>query len=180
MVCSGGHLDKGLVQVYTGEGKGKTTAALGQALRAIGRGLRVYMAQLLKGQETGELLSAKKLEPYLTIHQFGSGLFIVGRDPNPEELAMAKAAWAEICRIVGSGEHDIVILDEISHAVQLGLIECGQVLQLLVQKPGYVELILTGRDMPEELIDAADLVTEMVALKHPYDRGVAVRKGIEF
>lgn len=175
-----GHLDLGLVQVYTGDGKGKTTAALGQALRAVGQGLTVYMAQFIKGQETGELLAAKRLAPDLTIRQFGLGKFIAGREPSPEELEMAQAGWAEIARSVDSGEYDIVILDEISHAIRVGLIGVEQVLEMLNRRPRQLEVILTGRGMPRDLIEIADLVTDMVAVKHPYEQGIRVRKGIEF
>lgn len=180
MTLAGEHLDLGLVQVYTGDGKGKTTAALGQALRAVGRGLRVYMAQFIKGQETGELLAAKRLAPDFMIRQFGSGKFITGREPSQGELEMAKAGWTEIRKVVDSGQYDIVILDEISHAIRVGLIGLEEVEELLNQRPRQIELILTGRRMPPDLIEAADLVTEMVAVKHPYDRGIKVRRGIEF
>lgn len=174
------HLGLGLVQVYTGDGKGKTTAALGQLFRAVGRGLNVYMAQFLKGQETGEVLAAARFIPQLIIRQFGLGRFIVGREPNPEELALARAGWEEIREVIASGQYDIVVLDEISHAVRVGLIEPEMVLRMLEERPGPVELILTGQDMPPSLLEAADLVTEMVAVKHPYDRGIPARKGIEF
>lgn len=180
MTVADGHLDLGLVQVYTGDGKGKTTAALGQALRAVGRGLKVYMAQFIKGQETGELLVAKRLAPDFVIRQFGLGKFITGREPSSEELEMAKAGWAEITRVADSGEYDIVILDEISHAIRVGLIRIEQVLELLDRRPKQLEVILTGRRMPGELTEVADLVTDMVAVKHPYDRGIRMRKGIEF
>ena len=180
MAVANRHLDLGLVQVYTGNGKGKTTAALGQALRAIGRGLTVYMAQFIKGQETGELLAVERLAPDFTIRQFGSGKFIVQREPSQDERDLARTGWLEIVKVVDDGQHDIVILDDISHAIRVGLIELEQVLQLIAQRPRGVEIILTGRSMPRELLEAADLVTDMVAIKHPYDQGIQVRKGIEF
>lgn len=173
-------LKKGLVQVYTGDGKGKTTAAMGQALRAIGRGLRVYVGQFIKGRETGEMLALQRLQPNIIFRQFGSGKFIRDRRPDPEELAAASQAWNEIISVVDNGEFDMVILDEISHAVRTGLIELEKVKEVIVSRPSHVELILTGRNMPQELIELADLVTEMVAVKHPLDRGVPARKGIEF
>ncbi|NLA57817.1 MAG: cob(I)yrinic acid a,c-diamide adenosyltransferase [Firmicutes bacterium] len=173
-------LDFGLVQVYTGDGKGKTTAALGQALRAVGRGLRVYMAQFIKGQESGEHLAAQRLCSYLTISQLGTGEFIINREPTEEELALAQAGWSEISQVVQRGGYDLVILDEISHAVKVGLITIEQVLGLISKRPKHVEMILTGRDMQAELIAAADLVTEMRCVRHPYDRGLKVRKGIEY
>ena len=173
------HLDFGLVQVYTGNGKGKTTAALGQALRAVGRGLKVYMAQFIKGQESGEHLAAQWL-PDLSISQLGSGEFIINREPTREELALAQAGWSEISHVVQSGRYDVVLLDEIRHAVKVSLIGLQQVLELVSRRPQHVEIILTGRDMPAELIAAADLVTEMCCVRHPYDRGVKVRKGIEY
>lgn len=173
-------LNMGLVQVYTGDGKGKTTAALGQALRAIGRGLNVYMAQFVKGQETGELSAAAMLSPHLVIRQFGLGRFIIGRAPNTEELAMAQQGWTEVVNAIQSDQYDIIILDEISHGIRVGLINLELVLQIINKRPRHIELILTGRNMPTEITDAADLVTEMVALKHPFDQGVESRKGIEF
>lgn len=180
MTVAGERLDLGLVQIYTGNGKGKTTAALGQALRATGRGLRVYMAQFIKGQETGELLAVERLAPDFVIKQFGLGKFIKGRQPSQEELDVAKAGWTEVMQVVTRGEYDLVILDEISHAIRVGLIDLEEVLALLAQRPGHVEMILTGRSMPADLIQVAALVTDMVAVKHPYDQGIPMRKGIEF
>ena len=174
------HLNVGLVQVYTGDGKGKTTAALGQSLRAIGRGLDVYMAQFIKGQETGELFAVAMLSPHLIIRQFGLGRFIIGRGPDDEELAMARHGWTELLEAMHSGQYDIIILDEISHAVHLELIELDHVLQAIKQRPRHIEMILTGRNMPAAILETADLITEMVAVKHPYDQGIQVRRGIEF
>lgn len=180
MTLAGEHLNLGLVQIYTGNGKGKTTAALGQALRATGRGLRVYMAQFIKGQETGELMAVERLAPDFVIRQFGLGKFIRGQEPSREDLEMAKAGWMEVNQVVNGGQYDLVILDEISHAIRVGLIELEEVLALLALRPEHVEMILTGRNMPEDLIQSADLVTEMLAVKHPYDQGIPMRKGIEF
>ncbi|NLK07108.1 MAG: cob(I)yrinic acid a,c-diamide adenosyltransferase [Firmicutes bacterium] len=178
--CPRPHLDFGLIQVYTGDGKGKTTAALGQALRAAGRGLKVFMAQFMKGQQTGELLIAPKLSPQLVIKQYGSGEFIIGREPSAEEQALAQMALFEFKEALHSGEYDILILDEISHAIQLGLVGLKDVLGMLKRRPNYVELILTGSGMPKEIIRHADLVTEMIAVKHPYEQGIEARMGIEF
>lgn len=180
MTLAGKHLDLGLVQVYTGNGKGKTTAALGQALRATGGGLKVYMAQFIKGQETGELLAAERLAPDFLIRQFGLGKFIKGRKPSQQDLEAAKVGWTEVSQVVTGGQYDLVILDEISHAIRVGLIGLEQVLTLLAQRPEHVEMILTGRNMPEALIQVANLVTDMVAVKHPYDHGIPMRKGIEY
>jgi len=174
------HLEFGLVQVYTGDGKGKTTAALGQALRAVGRELKVYMAQFIKGQESGEHWAAPRLAPQLTISQLGTGEFIINREPTREELALAEAGWSEVCQAVNGGSYDLVILDEISHAVEVGLIQAERVVDLISGRPKHVEIILTGRSMPPELVAVAGLVREMRLVRHPYDRGVKVRKGIEY
>jgi len=169
----------GLVQVYTGDGKGKTTAALGLALRAAGHGLRTYIGQFLKGRPTGELKAAKLLEPYLTIEQFGEADFVLTRG-DPRQAALARRGLQRIRQILASGEYDIVVLEEINVALELELIPLEDVLALMEERPSEVELVLTGRGAPQELISRADLVTEMVAIKHPYQRGVKARLGIEF
>jgi len=173
-------LEKGLVQVYTGNGKGKSSAAFGLALRAIGRGLKVYIIQFIKGGfDYGELYIVDKL-PNLTLKAFGRGKFVTQKPAEKVDVKFAEEALALAEEVVKSGEYDIVILDEINVALNLKLIEIGKVLELVKNKPKHVELILTGRYAPNEIIEAADLVTEMKEVKHPFNKGFEARKGIEY
>jgi len=173
-------LEKGLVQVYTGNGKGKTTAAFGLALRAIGRGLKVYIIQFIKGGfDYGELYVVDKL-PNLTLKAFGRGKFVTEKPAGKEDVELAEEALALAEEVVKSGEYDMVILDEINVALNLKLIKIKKVLELIKNKPKHVELILTGRYAPNEIIEAADLVTEMKEVKHPFNKGFQARKGIEY
>lgn len=173
-------LEKGLVQVYTGNGKGKSSAAFGLALRAIGRGLKVYIIQFIKGGfDYGELYIVDKL-PNLTLKAFGRGKFVTEKPPGKADVELAEEAFALAEEVVKSGEYDIVILDEINVALNLKLIQIEKVLELIKNKPKHVELVLTGRYAPNEIIEAADLVTEMKEVKHPYNRGFQARKGIEY
>ena len=173
-------LKKGLVQVYTGDGKGKTSAAFGLALRAIGRGLNVYIIQFIKGGfDYGELYIIDKL-PNLKLKAFGQGKFVTQLPPGEKDIKIAKEAFNLAKKIIMSGEYDIVILDEINVALSLRLIKTEDVVNLIKEKPEHVELVLTGRYAPKEIIEAADLVTEMREIKHPFQKGVPPRKGIEF
>lgn len=173
-------MEKGLIQIYTGNGKGKTTAALGLALRAVGHRLKVLVVQFMKGNiDYGELESARKLFPYLTIRQMGQKTFISRAHPDPTDLQLAQEGFFLARKAIENGEYDIVILDEINMAVDYGLIPLSDVLELIDSKPETVELILTGRNAKAEIMDRADLVTEMVDRKHYYDKGVSARKGIE-
>ncbi len=173
-------LEKGLIQVYTGNGKGKTSAAFGLALRAIGRGLRVYIIQFIKGGfDYGELYIVDRL-PNVKMKTFGRGKFITEMPPKDEDFKLAKEAFELAQEVVNSGEFDIVILDEINIALSLRLIRVEEVVNLIKNKPSYVELVLTGRNAPSEITDIADLVTEMKEIKHPYTRGLPPRKGIEY
>ena len=173
-------LENGLVQVYTGNGKGKTTAAFGLALRAIGRGLKVYIIQFIKGGfDYGELYVVDKL-PNLKLKAFGRGKFVTEKPAGKEDVELAEEALALAEEVVKSGEYDIVILDEINVALSLKLIKTEKVLELIKNKPKHVELILTGRYAPNEIIEAADLVTEMKEVKHPFNKGYQARKGIEY
>lgn len=173
-------LERGLIQVYTGLGKGKTTAALGLALRAAGQGLKVYIIQFMKGwPDYGELVSVEKL-PNITLRQFGRPEFVDKDSPDPEDVRQAHEALAHARQIITGGEHDIVVLDEINVALDFGLISLAEVLGLLDAKPEQVELVLTGRYAQAEVVKRADLVTEMLNIKHPYAEGVQGRRGIEY
>jgi cob(I)alamin adenosyltransferase len=173
-------LENGLVQVYTGNGKGKTTAAFGLALRAVGRGLKVYVIQFIKGGfDYGELYVVDKL-PNLKLKAFGTGKFITEKPAGKEDVKLAEEALALAEAVVRSGKYDIVILDEINVALHLGLIKTEKVLELMKNRPKHVELILTGRYAPNEIIEVADLVTEMREVKHPFNKGYQARKGIEY
>lgn len=173
-------LEKGLIQVYTGKGKGKTTAALGLALRAVGRKLRVCMIQFVKGCEPcGEHLAAEMLAPYLTIVQTGHKGWLGRKKPGPEVTALTRKAFEMAQKAVSGKEYDLVILDEINIAVSYGLVTVEELLQLMKEKDTHLELVLTGRNATPEIIAAADLVTEMREIKHYFKAGVPARIGIE-
>ena len=172
---------KGLVIVHTGNGKGKTTAALGLALRAVGQGLKVAMVQFIKGSWKYGELRAPEFLPGFEIHPMGRGFIDrASPEPNPEDVAMAQDTFRAVREKVLSGAYDMVILDEVNYAVSYGLLAKEEVLQLLRDKPERVHLVLTGRNAPQEFIDAADLVTEMREIKHPKQKGVSAQKGVEF
>ncbi|MHC4778679.1 MAG: cob(I)yrinic acid a,c-diamide adenosyltransferase [Planctomycetota bacterium] len=173
-----GDLGPGYVHVYTGNGKGKTTAALGLALRAVGAGLPVFMAQFLKGQKYSELDAAARLHDLLTLNQYGGERFIRG-EPTEEDIRLAREGLAKAGEVLASRKYRIVILDEAVICPALGLFTLEELLALVDSKPQGVELVLTGRNAPPELIDRADLVTEMVEIKHYFEKGVQARKGIE-
>lgn len=176
-------LSKGYVQVYTGDGKGKTTAALGLGLRASGGGFKVYMVQFLKGGDTGELHSIEKLEPNFRIFRFERprGFFWTLSEEEKIELQKDMKKALEFCRsVIKNRECDLLIIDEIMGALHTKLIDVSEVLELIKSKPEDMELILTGRNVPPEIMDAADLVTEMKEVKHYFNKGVNARKGIEF
>lgn len=172
-------LERGCIQVYTGNGKGKTTAALGLALRAVGRGLRVCVFQFIKGGGSyGEHLIADKLAPLFTIIQTGRPGWVNTKDIS-EDRRTAQDALERARGIITSGDYDLVVLDEINGAVGFGLVDVEQVLELISLKPETTELVLTGRNAHEKVIEAADLVTEMREVKHYYKAGVPARTGIE-
>ncbi|MFQ6127424.1 MAG: cob(I)yrinic acid a,c-diamide adenosyltransferase [Thermoplasmata archaeon] len=172
--------DLGLIQVYTGTGKGKTTASLGLAMRACGHGLKVYMIQFMKGKiDYGELRAAEKIEG-LTIEQFGRPEFVDKDNPAEEDVKLARKALQKSKEVILSGEYDIVILDEINVAIEWNLVELGDVIDLLNRKPKNVEIILTGRYARKEIIDMADLVSEIREVKHPFKRGMHSRLGVDF
>lgn len=168
---------QGYTHVYTGNGKGKTTAALGLALRAVCAGKKVFMGQFIKGMEYSEL-KAPQWMPNFTIEQYGRDCFIKN-DPTKEDIAIATAGLKKSREILLSGEYDLFILDEINVALYFKLFSEEDVLSLMREKPSHVELILTGRYAPDSIIEAADLVTEMKEIKHYYQQGVAARTGIE-
>lgn len=172
-------LEKGYVHVYTGHGKGKTTAALGLGLRAAGAGLKVYMIQFMKGRRYSEIDAVEQLQNF-TIVQFGRDEFVSKENPEQIDVDLAQQGLEHAKEIIKKGEHDLVILDEINVAVDFNLIPLEDVLRLLREKPGKVELVLTGRYASPELVKDADLVTEMLEIKHPYQEGVLARKGIDY
>lgn len=169
---------QGFVQVYTGDGKGKTTAALGLALRAAGAGLRVYIGQLIKNADYSELRTLHRLADLITIEQFGRGCMLVTK-PEQADIDAARAGLLALRTALHSGTFDLVIADEINVACALGLLVEQDLLDLLAERPETVELVLTGRGAPASVLDRADLVTEMRSIKHYYDQGVSARKGIE-
>ncbi len=171
---------KGYIQVYTGNGKGKTTAALGLAIRAAGHGLRTYIGQFLKGQPYGEIAALRQFSRLITIEQFGRKGFVhVTENPDEEDINRARQGLARCLQAMLSGRYQIVVLDEINVALYFGLIEEKEMLAFLAKKPEPVEVILTGRYAPPSIIRRADLVTEMKERKHYYQKGVLARKGIE-
>jgi cob(I)alamin adenosyltransferase len=173
-------LEKGFVQVYTGNGKGKTSAAFGLALRAVGRGLKVYVIQFIKGGfDYGELYVMDKL-PNLTLKSFGRGKFITTKPAEKEDVDLAEQALELAKKVVENGQYDVVVLDEVNVALHLKLVNLKEVLEIARNKPQHVELVLTGRHAPREIVETADLVTEMVEVKHPFNKGFKAREGIEY
>ena len=169
---------KGLIQVYTGNGKGKTTAALGLALRAAGAGLKVYVGQFIKSGAYSELKTLKKLKKQITVEQYGRGCLIKGR-PVKKDIDLANKGLGRARRILEKRQYDLVVMDEINVALKLKLLDMESVLALIKTRPEKTELVLTGRWAHPEIIKLADLVTEMKETKHYFRKGVAARKGIE-
>lgn len=170
--------ENGYVHVYTGNGKGKTTAAIGLAVRAAGAGLRVYIAQFIKGKVYSEIHALKRFEDQITVRQFGRGCFIFNA-PEAEDFRLAENGLTEVRRILDEEDYGVVIFDEANVAVSLGLFPVERLLELIAAKPRQTELVFTGRNAPPQLIDQADLVTEMREIKHYYTNGVIGRTGIE-
>ncbi len=171
---------KGMIQVYTGNGKGKTTAALGLACRASGQKKKVLMIQFMKGKVNyGELSSAKKL-PGFTIKQFGRPSFVDKKNPAPADIKGAREGLAFAAKAIGSGKYDMIILDELNVALDFHLVPLKDVLNLIATKPEKMELVITGRYANPKVIKLADLVSEVKEVKHYYQQGVLARKGIEF
>ena len=169
---------KGYVQVYTGDGKGKTTAAIGLAIRALGAGWRVFIAQFLKSGEYSEHKALAQFSDHLTIKTYGRNVFIKG-EPEEEDRRLAQEGYQEIAEIVASGQYRLVILDEANVAVHYELITIAQLLDLIDRRAEGVELLITGRYAHSPLIERADLVTEMRGIKHYFDRGIKARVGVE-
>lgn len=173
-------LEKGCVHVYTGDGKGKTSAALGLALRALGHGMRVFMVQFIKGvehSEYGEIIAAQRIKNF-TIVQFGAGF--VGHHAKKIDELSAGYGLKYAKEAIQSGRYDVVILDEINMAVYFGLVDEEAVVELIKSKPEGVELVLTGRYASPKIMELSDYVTEMRMVKHPFERGLTARKGIEY
>lgn len=170
---------KGYIQIYTGNGKGKTTAALGLALRAVGAGKKVFFAQFVKGKPYAEIEAVTKYLPQITIQQYGRGCFIE-KAPTEADIQAAQHGLEEIEKIIRTGEHDVVILDEACIALYFKLISLEQLIAAIKAKPEATEIVVTGRYAPKELIECADLVTEMKEVKHYYTQGIEAREGIEY
>ncbi len=171
-------MDKGYVQVYTGDGKGKTTAALGLVLRAAGAGFKVFVGQFLKSGDYSEIKALARFSDLVTVRQYGLGRFVKGR-PAPEEIESAREGLREAEDALLSGRYDLVVLEEANVAASIGLFSVDELLSIIARKPLKTELLITGRNADPRVIAAADLVTEMRAVKHYYDKGVMARVGIE-
>ena len=175
-------LRRGLIIVNTGPGKGKTTAAMGTALRAVGQGMRVLMLQFLKGSwHYGELDAVKAFGDKFILKQMGRGFVKVGAEkPDAEDVRMVEEAWAEAEMAIQSGEWDLVVLDEINYAISYGMLDPAKVAESLARKPEMVHVILTGRNAHPTIVELADTVTEMRQVKHAYEKGVMAQRGIEY
>ena len=175
-------MKKGYVQIYTGNGKGKTTAALGLVLRALGAGLKIFVGQFLKHGDYSEIKALTKYSKIykdrITIEQYGSGRFVKGK-PTQDEKEQGQAGYRKILQVLKKGDHDLVIVEEGNVAVTCNIITEDDLLELIEQKSDHVELVITGRGATERLIEKADLVTEMKEIKHYFSQGVSARTGIE-
>ena len=170
--------EKGYVQVYTGDGKGKTTAAIGLALRAVGAGLNVFIAQFIKSGSYSEIKALEKFGDQIICKQYGRGCWLNG-EPEEEDIQLAKEGLKEIRKIIKSEKYQVVILDEANVATWFNLLEVEDLIELIDIKPERVELVFTGRRVDPRLIERADLATEMKEIKHYYQKGIQARKGIE-
>lgn len=170
---------KGFVQVYTGNGKGKTTSAIGLAIRAAGAGLKILFVQFVKGKKYSEIVALERFSDCISIRQYGSGCFIKGK-PRDEEIEIARKGLGDVHSELLNGQYDLVILDEVNIAIHFGLFKVNEFLEVIASRKPECEIVITGRYAPKELIDAADLVTEMKEIKHYYSKGIQAREGIEF
>lgn len=172
---------RGCLQVYTGNGKGKTTASLGLAVRAIGHGHKVFMLMFMKGSKNyGELSTAQKCLANLTIEQYGLESFVSKDNPSPGDFEEAQRAIKRAAEVVAGGLYQLVILDEINVALDYNLVQLDQVMDLIENRPPHVELVFTGRYAHEKILEKADLVTEVTLVKHPFYQGVEAREGVEY
>lgn len=173
-------MPRGLLIVFTGDGKGKTTAALGMALRAAGHGMKTLILQFIKGAWSyGELKCIERIDE-ITIRQLGTG-FTWKKDNLDEDRRLAESGWVQSVEAIRNGGFDMIILDELNLVLHYGLLDPGPVLDTIQGRPAHLHIVVTGRNAPEALVECADLVTEMVAVKHPYhDQGIGAQKGIEF
>lgn len=171
-------MEKGYVQVYTGNGKGKTTAVIGLSVRAAGAGLNVYIAQFMKQGDYSELKALARFDDRITIEQFGTGKFTLGH-PTDEDCAAGQRGLDAVKKALDSGQYDVVVMEEGAMTEKFGIISTEDILKMIQNKPDQTELIITGRGASDKLIAAADLVTEMKEIKHYYQAGVPARRGIE-
>jgi cob(I)alamin adenosyltransferase len=171
--------EKGYIHIYTGSGKGKTTAAIGLGLRAAGAGFKVYMIQFMKGRRYSELESIEKIQNFEFV-QYGRDEFVSKENPEKIDIDLAKEGFTHAQETIKKGKYDMVILDEINVAVDFNLINLKDLLNLINNKPEKLELVLTGRYSHPEIIKIADIVTEMLEIKHPYQKGIMARKGVDF
>jgi len=172
--------DQGLIIVITGNGKGKTTAAFGQVLRAIGQGYKVFIMQFMKGREYGEFMAAEKYLPNVTIRKSGLDSFVMRDNPAPIDIELAQKGLAAACKAIMSGKYEMVVLDEVNVAMDFKLISTKDVIELIKHRPIATNLILTGRYAPKEIIRLADTVSDIQDIKHHYHAGVKDRRGIEY
>ena len=172
-------LKKGLIHIYTGNGKGKTTAAIGLGIRATGNDLKVYMVQFMKGRRYSEI-DALEIIPNFTVFQSGRDEFVSKENPEQIDIDLASKGFEHAKKIINAGKHDLVILDEINVAIDFNLIPLENVMKLLEEKPENVEVVMTGRYADPEIVRQADLVSEILEIKHPYNEGVKSRKGIDW
>lgn len=170
---------KGYIQVYTGNGKGKTTAAFGLALRAVGAGKKVFVAQFIKGKSYSEIDAIHKYIPDIVVKQYGLDCFIYNQ-PTSADVQAARKGLSEVAMLIANAKYDVVILDEICIALYYNIFSISEVMKIITSKPVQTEIIITGRYAPNEIIAVADLVTDMREVKHYYNNGVEARKGIEF
>ncbi|MBT1278308.1 cob(I)yrinic acid a,c-diamide adenosyltransferase [Thermoanaerobacter sp. CM-CNRG TB177] len=175
-------MERGLIQVYTGDGKGKTTASIGLGIRAVGRGFKVYMVQFLKGTDTGELHTLKNIENFKVFRFQSTEKFFWNLNEEEKKILAEdmKKAYEFVVDVLQNKKCDILILDEIMAAIHSKMYTVEDVLKLIDMKPKEMELVLTGRSAPQEIIERADLVTEMKAIKHPFEKGIPARYGIEY
>jgi len=169
---------KGYIQVYTGNGKGKTTAALGLSIRAAGAGLKVFIVQFLKMGDYSEIKALERFSDLITIEQYGLGRFIKG-NPSPEDIEAGRQGLERLKSIIAAGEHDVVVIEEGNVAVMCGLFSTKDLMDVIELKPDSMEIVITGRGAAPEIIEKADLVTEMKEIKHYYQKGAKARVGIE-